>query len=125
MEYIKVIKEMKRYLDSIGRTGSTCDDIECKDCIFKYGGISHCMLNKFNIFRTTDKIEKLITEWSKANPAKTYKDIFLERNPDTRMTSDKYPRSRAYDIYNDERFLGHNGHHHDWDLDYVEQEWGK
>lgn len=51
--------------------------------------------------QSTDEADRIITEWCKEHPEKTYAEDFLEKFPDARQSSGGVPEVQACAVYGD------------------------
>lgn len=80
MDAVKFLKEEKRMYKSLG--GSS---IDCDGCPHAEGMVDCCV----------DDLErrvKIVEDWATENPAKTYKDDFLEKYPNAPLKHSGEPR---------------------------------
>lgn len=77
MEAKEYMKELRRMLDTFGRTGGYCDGVDCNKCPLD-------ALNDKDCF--TEKAVDIVEQWSKEHPKRTYLDVLLEVFPNTLMS---------------------------------------
>ena len=73
--------EKKRMLDSLGREGYVCSNIDCNKCpliVQKDGRELHC--EEFEIEYPLEATE-VVRKWAEEHPRKTRKDVLLEKFP--------------------------------------------
>lgn len=80
--------EKKRMLDSLGRIGYVCSNVDCNNCPLlakkdRNGAILSC-----EEFETEYPIEatEIVRQWAEEHPRKTRKDMLLEKFPNAKIT---------------------------------------
>lgn len=79
--------EKKRMLDSLGREGYVCSNIDCNKCpliVQKDGKELHC--EEFEIEYPLEATE-IVRKWAEEHPRKTRKDVLLEKFPNAKLVS--------------------------------------
>lgn len=77
--------EKKRMLDSLGREGYVCSNIDCNKCpliVQKDGKELHC--EEFEIEYPLEATE-IVRKWAEEHPRKTRKDVLLEKFPNAKI----------------------------------------
>lgn len=92
MDAIKFFKEKERMFKFYGaHGGNSCMGVSCTTCPFNEGDKVGCLANDM---RAIEIVEK----WVKEHPAKTYKQDFLEKYPNARLTEDNFPVACLIDL---------------------------
>ncbi len=67
-----------------------CDSTNCKDCLLKKVTNKSCLIGIIKYYEIEKVAEQLevLRKWVKEHPFRTYKDVFLEKFPNARI-SDK------------------------------------
>lgn len=92
MDAIKFLKERRRLLNSLGRTGEKCYGVSCGECPFdkrNNGTNSYCGDFESDYpERTVEIVEK----WSKKNPQKTILQDYVEKHPNAPLRESGLPK---------------------------------
>ena len=72
-----------------------CNSTYCENCPLKKVKGRACLIGLIKGHKVETAAEQLevLREWAKEHPAKTYKDVFLEKLPNTRLDKDGGPVS--------------------------------
>lgn len=92
MDAIKFLKEKERIFKFYcAYEGSGCTGVSCTTCPFNKGGNVGCVVNDISAVEIVEK-------WSKEHPAITYKQDFLEKYPNAKLTEDNFPVACLIDL---------------------------
>ena len=95
MDAVKYIKERNRHTN---KTGRFCG-INCIDCILSKANNGRDVDCKMFETRYTDEAVRLVEDWSRNHPQKTYLMDFLEKHPNCRRGDNGIPDSCRDNIY--------------------------
>ena len=95
MDAVKYIKERNRHTN---KTGSICN-INCIDCILSKTNNGRGVTCQTFETRYTDEAVRLVEDWSRNHPQKTYLMDFLEKHPNCRRGDNGIPDSCRDNIY--------------------------
>lgn len=94
MEAKEFGNELKRMFNSLGGRPdkrSICKEVICSECPFNVKEQGGCIL----IFERIDEVIDIVTAWSKENPKKTNKEVFLKAFPNAELFENGAPKSCA------------------------------
>ena len=80
--------EKKRMLDSLGREGYVCSNIDCNKCpliVQKDGRELHC--EEFEMDYPIEATE-IVRKWAEEHPRKTRSDVLIEKFPNAQLDSE-------------------------------------
>lgn len=83
--------DAEKYLKERGRMTNECNVYSCQDC--KLG----LCYNRYELtcteleHRYPEEAVAIVEQWAKEHPAKTYKDVFLEKFPDAKIEKNGVP----------------------------------
>ncbi len=83
--------EKKRMLDSLGREGYVCSNIDCNKCpliVQKDGRELHC--EEFEMDYPIEATE-IVRKWAEEHPRKTRRTVFLEKFPGAKLKENGSP----------------------------------
>lgn len=100
MEFVKGLKETQRMCEDY----CLCDGCplsgKCLGLISGNGnGYGFSGFDKSALQKDFSNIAKVVEEWSKSHPPKTYRQDFLEKFPDAPLEDDESPKACVADIY--------------------------
>jgi hypothetical protein len=103
MSKFNYLKEKKRYLDSIGRTGDECEGVRCSDCMlsgYNNGHIGVCC-NVFEIERQEEATE-MVRKWAEEHPRITNEEKFTQVFGSVEAFANEYTIGIPRDWWNEE-----------------------
>ena len=106
MDAVKYIKERNRH---INRTEKFCG-INCIDCILSAANNGRGVNCQTFETRYTDEAVRLVEDWSRNHPQKTYNQDFFEKFPDARKDEFGDPLVCRKRIYKSECICGLSCH---------------
>jgi len=81
MKDFNYLKEKRRMLDSLGRTGRGCDGVQCKECPLGSSNNEHgCRCKEYET-KYPEEATEIIRKWAEEHPQKTLLQDFLEKYP--------------------------------------------
>ena len=97
MKAREFISELKRMMDSKGRTDGICNGVGCSNCEFNEVH-NRCVLLYWNAYESLYKTIEIVEEWSTKHPKKTNKNVFLKAFPDAKLYANGMPTACAYEL---------------------------
>lgn len=79
------LKEKQRMLNSIGRTGSQCNGVNCSSCPLSISNNSNSVICSIFEMEHPEEATGIVRKWAKEHPRKTRKDVLLEKFPSAKI----------------------------------------
>lgn len=91
MSKFDYLKEKRRMLNSLGRTGDLCERVACASCpLSVFNNKTGFQCNAFEM-ECPDKATAMVKKWAEEHPPKTLKQKFLEAFPNAQVSDEGYP----------------------------------
>lgn len=93
MNAIKYLREKRRMLNSLGRTGGGCNGVNCEDCPLS------CCYAKYeitcNAFEAEypEEVVAIVEKWAEEHPQKTMLMDFLDKFPNAKLYDNGIPKN--------------------------------